>query len=90
MATEAAKEARGGRVRYEPVLASAPEIAVFRYILRALAACVAVANVLRQLIALPVGNDDHNNGSYFGVPTGVNGRVYVGYGAGIAVFGELQ
>lgn len=43
-----------------------------------------------QLISLPVGTYDHNKGSYFGVPTVVNGRVYVGYGSGIAVFGELQ
>ena len=43
-----------------------------------------------QLISLPVGNYDQNKGSYFGVPTVVNGRVYVGYGSGIAVFGELQ
>lgn len=43
-----------------------------------------------QLISLPVGNFDHNKGSYFGVPTVVNGRVYVGFGPGIAVFGELQ
>ncbi|HYK53503.1 MAG TPA: hypothetical protein VEV38_08230 [Candidatus Eremiobacteraceae bacterium] len=41
-----------------------------------------------QLIQLPVGQYDHNKGSYFGVPTVVNGRVYVGYGSGIAVFGE--
>lgn len=41
-----------------------------------------------QLVQLPVGQYDHNKGSYFGVPTVVNGRVYVAYGPGIAVFGE--
>jgi hypothetical protein len=44
-------------------------------------------NMQHQLYAAPAGTYDNPSGGYFGVPTVIGGKVFVGTGRSIAVFG---
>jgi len=45
-------------------------------------------NLSKMLVNVALGTfDNHLGGGYFGVPTVINGKVYVGTGRSISVFG---